>query len=61
MTHERLEQICTVIRRMKTASDRLSDVVQWLESQRDAARLQTTKAIYQAILDRIEQEENNDG
>ena len=61
MTYERLDQICAVIKRMKTASDRLTDVVRWLEEQRDSARLSTTKAIYQAILDRIEQEDSDNG
>ena len=59
MTHEDLDKLCANIRRYKDASDRLERVKAWLIEQRDSMRLATTKAIYQAILDKIE--EGGDG
>lgn len=54
MTRTQLDTICAAIRAMKAKADRFADLKTWLEEQRDAARLQTTKAIYQAIIDRME-------
>jgi len=56
MTRAQLETICAAIRAMKARSDRFTDLKAWLEEQRDAARLQTTKTMYQAIIDRMEAE-----
>lgn len=59
MTHGELNELCATIRRLKAASDRLDRVKAWLIEQRDSMRLSTTKALYQAILDKIE--EGGDG
>lgn len=55
MTHEELDKLCATIKRIKAASDRLDRVKAWLIEQRDSMRLATTKAIYQAIIDKIEE------
>lgn len=57
MTHEQLDALCAAIRRMKAASDRLNRLETWLEEQRDKAVLQTTKALFQTVLDRMEEAE----
>lgn len=54
MTRTRLNQICAAIRGYKAASARMDSLRAWLEEQRDSAVLPTTKALYQAILDRME-------
>ena len=54
MTRNELNAICAAIRAMKAKSDRLDRLRAWLEEQQDRAVLQTTKAIYQAIIDRID-------
>jgi len=54
MTRTRLNQICAAIRGCKAASARMDSLRAWLEEQRDSAVLPTTKALYQAILDRME-------
>ena len=56
MTREELNGICAAIRRMKTAANRFDRVKLWLTQQRDEAHLASTKAIYQAILDKMEEE-----
>ena len=55
MTREELNRICAAIRRIKAASDRLERLQAWLAQQRDEAHLVSTKAIYQAILDKLEE------
>lgn len=55
MTREELNGICAAIRRVKSASDRFERAQAWLIGQRDEAHLASTKAIYQAILDKMEE------
>lgn len=55
MTRRQLDTLCAAIRAMKAKSDRLDRLKTWLEEQRDRAVLQTTKAIYQAIIDKMEE------
>lgn len=55
MTREEWEKIYATILRIKAAADRLDRVKAWLIEQRDSMRLATTKAIYQAIIDKIEE------
>ena len=55
MTRAELNTICAAIRRMKTAAGRFDRVKLWLTQQRDEAHLASTKAIYQAILDKMEE------
>ena len=55
MTREELNRICAAIRRVKAASDRFERVQAWLTRQRDEAHLASTKAIYQAVLDKMEE------
>lgn len=47
-------QANTALHRMEAASDRLADVVRWLEARRDAAQLPAERSIYQSVLDKIE-------
>lgn len=54
MTRTQLNTICAAIRAMKARADKLDRLKSWLEEQKDAAKLQTTKAIYQAIIDKME-------
>lgn len=54
MTRNELDAICAVIRAYKARASRFDNLKTWLEKQRDSAVLPTTKAIYQAILDRME-------
>ena len=56
MTRRELDALCASIRRIKAASDRLDRLTAWLTEQRDAAHLSTTRALYQAILDKIGEE-----
>lgn len=51
MTRTELNTICAAIRAMKARSDKLTSVRAKIEELRDAAKLQTTKALYQAVLD----------
>ena len=51
MTRTQLETICTEIRAMKARSDKLTSIRARIEALRDDAKLPTTKALYQAILD----------
>lgn len=53
MTRTELDRLCAAIRRLKSGSDRLDRLTAWLEAQRDSAALATTRALYQAILDKI--------
>ncbi len=55
MTREELNAICAAIRRVKAASNRLDRLKAWLIEQRDASLLGTTRAIYQSILDKLEE------
>lgn len=55
MTRTQLESICAAIRAMKARADKLERLRSWLEEQRDKAVLQATKAIYQAIIDKMEE------
>ena len=56
MTRDRLNTLCAAIRAMKAKADRLETVKTKIEALRDAAKLQTTKALYQAVLDLFEEE-----
>ncbi len=55
MTRTELEALCAVIRRQKAKAARLDTLRSWLETQRDEALLATTKAIYQAVIDKIDE------
>lgn len=55
MTRDELNAFVAAIRAMKAKADKLTRLKTWLEEQRDAARLSTTKAIYQAIIDKMEE------
>ena len=55
MTRAELAALCAVIRANKAKAARLDNLKTWLVQQRDAAVLQTTKALYQAIIDRIDE------
>ena len=57
MTRDELNAICAAIRALKAKADRLDRLKTWLEEQRDKAVLQTTKAVYQGILDLMEETE----
>lgn len=57
MTRTELDTICAAIRAMKTRADKLTSIRAKIEELRDAAKLQTTKAIYQAILDLFDKED----
>lgn len=54
MTRAELETICAAIRVYRAKARRLDNLKTWLEAQRDAALLPTTRSIYQAIIDRVE-------
>lgn len=56
MTRNELNALCAAIRAYKAKSDRLDRLRTWLEEQRDRAVLQTTKAVYQAVIDRMEED-----
>ena len=56
MTREQLNTLCAAIRAMKVRSDKLTRIRAQIEALRDAAVLQTTKAIYQAVLDLFDDE-----
>ena len=56
MTREQLNTICAAIRAARAKAARLDAVRAQIEALRDAAKLQTTKAIYQAVLDLFEEE-----
>ena len=56
MTREQLNALCAAIRAMKARSDKLTEIRTKIEGLRDAAKLQTTKAIYQAVLDLFEED-----
>ena len=51
MTRTELETICAAIRGYKARSDKLTSIRAKIEELRDDAKLPTTKALYQAILD----------
>ncbi len=55
MTRNELDAICAAIRAYKAKSGRFDRMKTWLTEQRDKAVLQTTKAIYQAIIDKMEE------
>lgn len=56
MTREQLDTICAAIRAMKARAARLETVRAKIEGLRDAAKLATTKALYQAVLDLFEED-----
>lgn len=56
MTREQLNAICTAIKALKKRSDRLTTIRTKIEQLRDAAVLQTTKALYQAVLDLFDED-----
>lgn len=58
MTREQLNALCDAIRAMKARADRLERIKSRITELRDAAKLQTTKAIYQAILDLFEEDDD---
>lgn len=51
MTRTRLNQICAAIRAYKARSDKLASIRAKIEELRDEAKLPTTRALYQAVLD----------
>ena len=55
MTRNELNALCAAIRAYKARADRFDRLRTWLEEQRDKAVLQTTKAIYQAVIDKMEE------
>lgn len=57
MTKRELDTLCSAIRLMKRRSAKFESIRSKIEKLRDDAKLQTTKAIYQAILDMFDEEE----
>lgn len=55
MTRAELAVLCAAIRANKAKAARLDNLKAWLEGQRDAAVLPTTRNLYQAIIDRIDE------
>ena len=56
MTRRDLKTLCATIRLMKARADRLDRIKAQIEALRDRATLQTTKAIYNAILELFEED-----
>ena len=54
MKRSEAEKICELISKYKRTTNKFEKLKIWLEEQRDSAILPTTKALYQAILDRME-------
>lgn len=51
MTRTQLDTICAAIRAMKARADKLESIRVRIEALRDDAKLPTTRALYQAVLD----------
>lgn len=58
MKRSEAENICYLISLYKLRSTKYANLKTWIEEQRDKSVLPTTKAIYQAILDRMEESPN---
>ena len=56
MTRKELEQILNLIRQYKARAERLDRIKARITELRDQATLQTTKAIYNAILELFEED-----
>ena len=54
MTRTQLDTICAAIRAMKARSEKLESVKGQIEELQEQAKLQSTKALYQVILDLFE-------
>lgn len=54
MKRSEAEKICELISKYKRTTNKFEKLKIGLEEQRDSAILPTTKALYQAILDRME-------
>ena len=57
MTRKELEQILNIIRQYKARAERLDRIKAKIIELRDKATLQTTKAIYNAILALFDEED----
>lgn len=53
------QSLATATARADAAEARHERLMNWLEGQRDAAKLATTKAIWQSVIDKITQERDN--
>lgn len=58
MRKQDAENICYLISLYKLRSTKYDNLKTWIEEQRDKSVLPTTKAIYQSILDRMEESQN---
>lgn len=56
MTRKELDRILDIIRAYKARAERLDRIKAKIEQLRDEARLSTTKAIYNAILQLFEED-----